>query len=97
MPAAFTAYHVAAKRLGFSDEATAYWDLHIKEDERHGRWMLNDIALPLAAQYPKHAWELVLGYEQQRALSDRAGSAVAAAAREADRSALVEPAEGALA
>jgi hypothetical protein len=97
VPAAFTAYHVAAKRLGFSDTATAYWDLHIKEDERHGRWMLNDIALPLAAQYPKHAWELVLGYEQQRALSDRAGAAVAAAAREADRGAVQEPPERVLA
>ncbi|WP_229456445.1 hypothetical protein, partial [Nostoc sp. CHAB 5715] len=25
-----------------------YWELHIREDERHGRWMLDDVALPLA-------------------------------------------------
>jgi hypothetical protein len=68
-----------------SERGRAYWDLHIKEDERHGRWMLNDIALPLARKYPKHAWELLLGYDQQRLFSARAGAAVAAAAREADR------------
>jgi hypothetical protein len=84
VPSAFRAYSVCAQRLGFSDKATAYWDLHIKEDERHGRWMLNDIALPLARRYPDHAWELVLGYDQQRLFSERAGVAVAAAAREAD-------------
>jgi hypothetical protein len=97
VPAAFTAYRMAAERLGFSERACAYWDLHIKEDERHGRWMLNDIALPLAAQYPKHAWELILGYEQQRAFSDRAGAAVANAAREADRTQLSPTNEGATA
>lgn len=84
VPAAFSAYHACAQRLGYGESAMAYWDLHIKEDERHGRWMLNDIALPLARQYPNHAWELVLGYDQQRLFSERAGAAVAAAAREAD-------------
>jgi IS5 family transposase len=49
-----------------------YWELHIKEDERHGQWMLQDVALPLAAQYPDDAWELVLGYDQERLLGDRA-------------------------
>ena len=24
-----------------------YWELHIKEDERHGKQMLDDVALPL--------------------------------------------------
>ena len=87
VPAAFASYRACAQRLGFSAEAMAYWDLHIKEDERHGRWMLDDIALPLARRYPNDAWELVLGYDQQRLLSERAGAAVAAAAREADRAA----------
>ena len=87
VPAAFSAYRAAAQRLGFGARAMAYWDLHIKEDERHGRWMLNDIALPLAQQYPRHAWELVLGYDQQRVFSERAGSAIACAAGEADRAA----------
>ena len=84
VPAAFGAYYACAQRLGFGESAMGYWDLHIKEDERHGRWMLNDIALPLARQYPNHAWELVLGYDQQRLFSERAGAAVAAAARESD-------------
>jgi hypothetical protein len=85
VPAAFRAYYACAQRLGLSESAMAYWELHIREDERHGRWMLNDIALPLAQQYPAHAWELVLGYDQQRLFSERAGGAVATAAREADR------------
>jgi hypothetical protein len=66
----------------------SYWDLHIKVDELHGRWMLDDVALPLVAQYPADAWELVFGYDQQRLMSDRAGAAVARAAREADETAL---------
>jgi hypothetical protein len=47
--------------------------------------MLQDVALPLAARYGADAWELVLGYDQQRLMSGRAGSAVAVAAREAER------------
>jgi len=34
----------------------------------------------------EHAWELLLGYDQQRLMSARAGAAVARAAREADAS-----------
>lgn len=84
VPAAFDSYRLAAERLRMSEKARGYWDLHIKEDERHGRWMLNDVALPLAAMYPRNAAELVLGYDQQRFMSDRAGKAVAAAAKQAD-------------
>lgn len=36
-----------------SEKARGYWDLHIREDERHGRWMLNDVALPLAKSFTK--------------------------------------------
>jgi hypothetical protein len=85
VPAAFHHYHRAASRLGLTSEAMGYWDLHIKEDERHGRWMLQDVALPLAARYERDAWELVLGYDQQRLMSARAGRAIARAAREAER------------
>jgi heme oxygenase-like protein len=84
VPAAFRNYRDAAARLGLSEAARGYWELHIREDERHGRWMLHDVALPLAARYPDHAWELLLGYDQQRLMSARAGAAVAGAAREAD-------------
>jgi hypothetical protein len=84
VPAAFENYRLAAERLGMSARARGYWDLHIKEDERHGRWMLNDVALPLANLYPHNAAELVLGYDQQKFMSDRAGQATAAAVRQVD-------------
>jgi hypothetical protein len=87
VPAGFRNYRAAGERLGLSAAAMSYWDLHIKVDELHGRWMLDDVALPLIAKYPADAWELVLGYDQQWLLSARAGQAVARAAREADRTA----------
>lgn len=84
VPAAFDSYRLAAERLGMSDKARGYWDLHIKEDERHGRWMLNDVALPLARMYAGNASELVLGYDQQRFISARAGKATAELVKQAD-------------
>jgi hypothetical protein len=84
VPAAFNSYRLAAERLGMSEKARGYWDLHIKEDERHGRWMLDDVALPLAKMYPRNASELLLGYDQQRFMSDRAGKATAEAVKQAD-------------
>jgi hypothetical protein len=85
VPAGFSHYRVAADRLGLSGQATAYWDLHIKVDELHGRWMLDDVALPLIEQYPDDAWELVFGYDQQRFMSDRAGAAVTRSVRAAEQ------------
>ncbi|WP_026100503.1 iron-containing redox enzyme family protein [Fortiea contorta] len=75
-PAAYKNYLAAAQRLLLSAAAMGYWDLHIREDERHGRWMLDDVALPLAAQYADDGWELVLGYDQEKIMSDRAAKAV---------------------
>lgn len=49
VPAAFQNYKLAGKRLGFSEQAISYWDVHIKEDLRHGQWMLNEVVLPLIA------------------------------------------------
>ncbi|MBV9385038.1 MAG: iron-containing redox enzyme family protein [Chroococcidiopsidaceae cyanobacterium CP_BM_ER_R8_30] len=85
VPAAFCNYQAAGRRLGISSAAMSYWDLHIRVDELHGRWMLNDVALPLVAQYPTDAWELLFGYDQQRLLSARAGEAVAREVRKADQ------------
>jgi hypothetical protein len=85
VPAAFRNYQEAGKRLGLSDQAMSYWNLHIKVDELHGRWMIDDAALPLVDQYPEDAWEMVLGYDQQRLLSDRAGSAVVKAIKVAEQ------------
>ncbi|RCJ34129.1 hypothetical protein A6770_17525 [Nostoc minutum NIES-26] len=87
-PAAYRNYLTAAQRLGLSEAAMGYWELHIREDERHGRWMLDDVALPLAEQYPDDAWELVLGYDQEKLMSDRAASAVVRSIREAEQTVL---------
>lgn len=75
-PSFYKNYLAAAQRLQLSEAAMGYWELHIKEDERHGRWMLDEVALPLAAMYPDQAWEVVLGYDQEKWMSDRAGDAV---------------------
>jgi hypothetical protein len=84
-PAAYRNYLAAAQRLGLSQAAMGYWELHIKEDERHGRWMLDDVALPLAEMYPDHAWQLVLGYDQEKFMGDRAGIAVVRSIRKAEQ------------
>jgi hypothetical protein len=87
VPAAFDNYRAAAERLGMSERARGYWELHIREDERHGQWMLHDVALPLAGKYPIEAWEIVLGYDQQKFISDRAGASVERAVRAAEQDA----------
>ena len=46
-PSIYRVYLAAAQRLGLSDDAAGYWELHIREDERHGRQMVEDVALPL--------------------------------------------------
>ncbi|MBD1936801.1 iron-containing redox enzyme family protein [Microcoleus sp. FACHB-68] len=84
-PAAYRNYLAAAQRLELSAAAMGYWELHIREDERHGRWMLDDVALPLAEKYPENAWELLLGYDQEKLMGDRAGAAVVRSAREAEQ------------
>ncbi len=75
-PVAYRNYLAAAQRLGLSQAAMGYWELHIREDERHGRWMLDEVAIPLVDRYPQEAWELVLGYDQEKSIGDRAGAAV---------------------
>ena len=75
-PSIYTDYLMAAQRLQLSDAAMGYWELHIREDERHGRWMLTDVALPLADRYPDRAWELVLGYDREKFMGDRAATVV---------------------
>ncbi len=84
VPSAFANYTKAGQRLGLSEQAIGYWDLHIKEDQRHGQWMLEDVALPLAEMYEKSAWEIIWGYDQQRFFSHRAGVATVRSLRDAD-------------
>jgi len=88
-PAVYKNYLAAAQRLKLSEAAMGYWELHIREDERHGRWMLDDVALPLAEQYPNDGWELVLGYDQEKLMGDRAAGAVVRSIRQAEQAALV--------
>ena len=83
VPAAFQNYKTAGERLGFSKQAIGYWDVHIKEDLRHGQWMLNEVALPLINRYDHSAWEILWGYDQQRFFSTRASQAIAKSAQEA--------------
>jgi hypothetical protein len=76
VPGSFINNKLAGERLGLSPDAISYWDIHIKEDIRHGQWMLEDVALPLVEKYEKDAWEIMLGYDQQKYLSSRALSSI---------------------
>ncbi|MBE9095059.1 iron-containing redox enzyme family protein [Tychonema sp. LEGE 07203] len=84
-PVAYRNYLAAAQRLNLSQAAMGYWELHIREDERHGRWMLDEVAIPLADRYPQEAWELVLGYDQEKSIGDRAAAAVVRSIQTAER------------
>jgi hypothetical protein len=84
-PSIYHDYMSAAQRLGLSEAAMGYWELHIREDERHGQWMLQQVALPLVDLYPEQAWELVLGYDQEKWMGDRAGAAIVSAIQFAER------------
>jgi hypothetical protein len=91
-PAAFGEYRAAATRLGLSGKARSYWDAHVEHDARHGRWLLEGVALPLAAHHRADAWEIVLGYDQQKLIGERAAAAIARSARDADQAATLRAA-----
>ena len=82
VPAAFQNAKMAGERLGMGDKAVSYWDLHIREDIRHGQWMLDDVALPLIETYPDQSWEMVKGYDQQKFISSRSASAMVESIRQ---------------
>ena len=84
VPASFDNYRAAAVRLNLPEAARGYWELHIREDKRHGQWMLHDVALPLAAKYTDEAWELLLGYDQQKFISERSGVSIVRSVRAAE-------------
>ncbi|NJO66630.1 MAG: iron-containing redox enzyme family protein [Leptolyngbyaceae cyanobacterium RM1_405_57] len=85
VPATFTHYQVAAQRLDLPSVVISYWNLHTQLHREDGCQMLDKIVLPLANQYPEQAWELILGYDQQRAMSRRAAAAIASSVRAAER------------
>jgi Iron-containing redox enzyme len=84
-PSFYTDYLMAAQRIGLSENAMGYWELHIHEDERHGQWMLYEVALPLAEKYPAQAWEIILGYDQEKLIGDRAGTALVKQIRQTEK------------
>jgi hypothetical protein len=90
VPGSFINYKLAGERLGLSPDAISYWDIHIKEDIRHGQWMLDDVAFPLVEKFDKHAWEIVLGYDQQKYLSSRAFSSVVSSIQRCENAVMQE-------
>jgi hypothetical protein len=46
--------------------------------------MLDEVAIPLVDRYPQEAWELVLGYDQEKSIGDRAAAAVARSVQAAE-------------
>ena len=88
-PAAYRTYLAAAQRLQLSDGAMGYWDLHIKEDERHGRWMIESVTLPLVQMYPDQAWQILLGYDQEKRMGDRASAAAVQVIHQGERTDLL--------
>lgn len=83
-PLDFGTFKLAGERLGLPYDAWGYWDIHVKEDERHGRWMLDDVALPLIERYPDRAWQMVFGYDEQKRFNERAGRATLASIQKAE-------------
>ena len=83
-PSSFENYQKAGERLGLNKTATAYWDVHMKEDIRHGEWMLTGVAFPLIRKYTDQAWQVVLGYDQQKFLSARTVKSIVKSIRELD-------------
>lgn len=82
-PASFARYVAAAQRLGLASGRTDYWTLHVKEDARHGQWMIDEIALPLIDRFPAQAPALLQGYARQRLIEGDAARATAEACRAA--------------
>ena len=82
VPSAFQNIKMAGERLKMGDKGISYWDLHIREDIRHGKWMIDDVALPLAEKYPEQGWDMVKGYDQQKFISSRATSAIVESIRQ---------------
>jgi hypothetical protein len=80
-PSAFQNYQKAGERIGLTEAGTGYWSTHIKEDIRHGEWMLNKVAVPLAKKYPDQAWQVILGYDQQKFISSRAVKSIVGSIR----------------
>jgi len=45
---------------------------------------LNKVAVPLANKYPDQAWQVILGYDQQKFISTRAVKSIVESIRKID-------------
>lgn len=84
-PVSFRGYAAAARRLRLSSGRDDYWTLHIREDERHGQWMVDEVARPMLERFPQWSSDLLLGYAQQRLIEADAANATLRACRKVTR------------
>lgn len=84
-PVSFRSYAAAARRLSLSDGRDDYWTLHIREDERHGQWMVEKVAKPMLERFPDFARDLLSGYAQQRFIEADAANATLRACQDITR------------
>ncbi|KAG2440103.1 hypothetical protein HXX76_004217 [Chlamydomonas incerta] len=84
-PSVYRTYCAAGQRLGLPATGWGYWELHVREDERHGRQMVEEVAVPLIKRYgAADGWEVLFGYDQEVAMSGRAAEALVADIRAAE-------------
>ncbi|GIL58891.1 hypothetical protein Vafri_13704, partial [Volvox africanus] len=50
-PSMYRTYCTAAQRQGLPPSGWGYWELHVREDERHGRQMVEEVAFPLIQRW----------------------------------------------
>ncbi len=86
---AYKNYQTAEQRLGLSPRPIDNWQLHIQQYQYYKGWILNEVALCLAEIYPNRGWELILGYDQQKLIGDRAACSVVRSIREEEQAALL--------
>ncbi|GIL58890.1 hypothetical protein Vafri_13704 [Volvox africanus] len=78
-PSMYRTYCTAAQRQGLPPSGWGYWELHVREDERHGRQMVEEVAFPLIQRYGEaDGWEVLWGYAQEMEMGGRAGQALVA-------------------
>jgi hypothetical protein len=84
-PIAYVPFELVAQELGVPPSDYAYWTARMKTDALQRRWLLEEVAVPLAEHRPENAWQLLWGYDQQALASERANQALAGAARAAQQ------------
>ncbi|MBE9182382.1 iron-containing redox enzyme family protein [Oculatella sp. LEGE 06141] len=86
-PVRFDDYRAAAQRLNLSDITMNGWNQGIEISAIHRTAVLDQVIVPLVNHDLAEAWNVVLGYDQQRLMSHRAHAAIARSVRAAERAA----------